>query len=287
MSPLTKLFVVLLVIFSMLLTAATVVFVARTQNYQESSKQREAALDEANAKAARATADANAARDQAARAVSQGNAQVEALNQRINDLNRQLGEKGVQAADLSNKVQIQALALTQATEGQKAAQDLAAKLQDQSSTLRTTVDKLTQDNADLTSSNSDLTNKLEVTTRDMRFYKEQLAEAQKNLDRYAARLQNLGVQPGDVTGQPAAPTPAISGTIQDKRDIGGVPYATINVGASDSVTKGMQFNVVDSSRGLFLGKLTVDTVEPREASGRLEGPRVNEIQRGNEVKTQL
>ena len=35
------------------------------------------------------------------------------------------------------------------------------------------------------------------------------------------------------------------------------------------------------------GYLTVDRVEDREATGRLEGPRIDDMKPGNEVRTQL
>ena len=81
------------------------------------------------------------------------------------------------------------------------------------------------------------------------------------------------------------PTIALDGVVRDKTVIGGVPYATISIGSADQVQKNMQFKVVDHDR--FLGYLTVDTVEPHEATGRLEGPHVNDIKSGVEVKTQL
>ncbi len=56
---------------------------------------------------------------------------------------------------------------------------------------------------------------------------------------------------------------------------------------SSSGATGMRFNVIDPQRGDFLGYLTVDRVEDREATGRLQGPRLGEIRAGNEVRTQL
>ena len=49
----------------------------------------------------------------------------------------------------------------------------------------------------------------------------------------------------------------------------------------------MEFKVVDRATGNFLGTLTVDTVEPNEATGRLFGPSVAAIRPGVEVRTQL
>jgi len=75
--------------------------------------------------------------------------------------------------------------------------------------------------------------------------------------------------------------------VREKSDIGGVTYATISVGSADDVVKGMRFAVIDRDRGVFLGYLTVESVEPNESTGRLEGPNVAEMKAGNEVRTQL
>jgi hypothetical protein len=84
---------------------------------------------------------------------------------------------------------------------------------------------------------------------------------------------------------PAAP--AINGVIRAVKPIGGIPYATISVGSADGVAKGMEFKVVNRGTGDFLGILTVDSVDLNESTGRLSGPRTNDIRSGAEVKTQL
>ena len=74
--------------------------------------------------------------------------------------------------------------------------------------------------------------------------------------------------------------------IRSTRQIANLPYATISVGSSDNVAKGMEFKVIDRDQGKFLGTLTVDSVEPNESTGHLNGPRVGDIKPGTEVRTQ-
>ncbi|MCC6424561.1 MAG: hypothetical protein IT447_13890 [Phycisphaerales bacterium] len=288
MSALTKLFVVLLVVCSMLLTASVVVFVNKVENFAQTNKQLDAQLSEARRLKEQAQADLSASNVRAEEAIAQASRQIGDKNTQINALQQKVAEQGVQVADLSSKVQLQALALTQATEGQKAAQDMAGRLHDQTGTLRTTLDQLTKNNSDLNATVSDLTNKLEVTTRDLRFTREQLTEAQNKSEKLAAKVRDLGGNPSQLASAGTkAGAPAINGVVRDVRTIEGVPYATISVGSSDNVTKGMQFNVIDRDHGVFLGILTVDTVEPNESLGRLEGPRTGDIRTGSEVRTQL
>jgi len=98
----------------------------------------------------------------------------------------------------------------------------------------------------------------------------------------AAEASARGAEEPGVT--PATP---INGVIRDKKNVNGVIFATISVGSQDQVTKNMVFNVIDREQGDFLGYLRVDRVEPNEAIGRLDGPKVADIKPGNEVRTQL
>ena len=66
---------------------------------------------------------------------------------------------------------------------------------------------------------------------------------------------------------------------------GNKPWASITIGSKDMVEKGMKFNVVNGSE--FLGYLTIQTAEPTEAAGVLEGPKVEKVKSGDLVKTQL
>ena len=102
-------------------------------------------------------------------------------------------------------------------------------------------------------------------------------------------------QKGGPTGGTSSGTPAgteitadvpINGVVRSVDIIGGKKYATISVGSSDMVKKGMRFNVINRVGGEFLGFLTVDSVQPNEAIGQLEG-KVDKVQAGVEVKTQL
>jgi hypothetical protein len=126
-----------------------------------------------------------------------------------------------------------------------------------------------------------------VTEKERRYLAEQLTEAQNASQRATAQLKDLGVQPGQTTQGLKAGAPAINGVISGVQPINGVPFATINVGSAQSVSKGMEFNIIDRPTGTFLGILTVDSVEQNEAVGRLRGPHVDQIKQGNEVRTQL
>ena len=143
-------------------------------------------------------------------------------------------------------------------------------------------------NSDLNLSVSDLTNKLEVADRERTNFQEELAEAKTQSENYVKIIKDLGGNPNGVGGVAAnLGAPPINAVVRDTRSINGIPYATISVGSADSVTKGMEFNVIDRDHAQFLGKLTIDSVQPNEATGRLDGPGINSVHSGTEVRTQL
>ena len=178
------------------------------------------------------------------------------------------------------------------SEALKASEDTKSKLEEMVAGLRSANDQDLQQAAQSSQQISDLTNKLEVTERERRFATEQLEEMRNQTAKLSAAVQEMGRNPREILASIApgaaavSPAPCINGVVRDVRTIAGLPYATISVGSADGVAKGMVFNVVDRA-GAFLGKVTIDTVELNESTGRVIGPKVDQIAKGVEVKTQL
>jgi hypothetical protein len=76
----------------------------------------------------------------------------------------------------------------------------------------------------------------------------------------------------------------LRGVIKETRTINQTLYGTISIGSAHNVQKGMRFKVVND--GNFLGYLTVDFVDAGEAVGHMDGPSLNQIRKGSEVRTQ-
>jgi hypothetical protein len=287
LSPLTKLFVVLQVILSIALTAAVVVYVSKEDVQKQS-------LDAARTQAAQAQSEAdqartamNAAENQLKSVQAQMNQQATAANTNLTAAQQQIGDLNVQLAKANTSNATQALQITQLTEGLKAATATTANLNETVAGLRQASDEAVKRAAEASATISDLTNRLQVTEAERRNFAEQLAEQQKQAMALSRALQDAGRNPQDVIAgrtQPRAAGVNINGVIREKRDIAGVPYATISVGAADDVQRGMEFKVVQGDQ--FLGTLTVDSVEQQEATGRLAGPRVDAITPGVQVRTQ-
>jgi len=167
--------------------------------------------------------------------------------------------------------------------------------QAQNGVQQTTIGKMRDDESTLQKQNNDLNlavsklnNQLDVTERQRRNYAEENTQLSSDLKTAQDFIHSRGLDAGQAAAV-VNPTPSIPliGVIRDKKLIGGVPYATISIGSADAVQKNMQFKVVDTDSNQFLGYLTVDSVEPHEATGRLSGPHPEAVRSGVEVRTQL
>ncbi len=288
MSPLTKLFVVLLVILSLLTTSAVVVFVNQVENYsaQLNTAKTQVTSMRTDLESAQAALAAAQAREQST--ISQSQQQVEQLRQSMNQFQQRINDLAAQNADLTSRMALQSADLTRVTESLKAAQDQNGKKDEMIAQLRTTNDDRLKQNVELNTTVTELTNNLQVTERERRYLAEQLTESKRLNDRQGAMLRDAGISPKMASAAgTGAGAPPINGVIRSTSSIAGVPYASISVGSNDGVTKGMEFKVVDRPTGDFLGILTVDSVEPTESTGRLSGPGLKRIKPGVDVKTQL
>jgi hypothetical protein len=290
LSTLTKIFIVLLVVLSLVLAAATVTFVTTIGNQRAAA---DAALQEQKnqtAAANRAKEAADSARASAETARQADVQRIETLSQQTRQIAQVINDRDVKNAELQNRLAIAAADITRLTDSVKALQDQNSKQSDQIAQMNQARDQALTQAAQMSMSISELTNKLEVTERERRFLAEQLEQNRQDNTKLGAALRDLGQDPAVVVaGTPgkAGGAPKINGVVRDVRTIANVPYATISVGSADGVTKGMEFKIVDRNSGNFLGLLTVDTAEPNEAVGRITGPRVAEVHPGVEVRTQL
>ncbi len=288
MSPLTKIFVALHVILSVMLTAGLVVFVNRMENFQQTNASLKAMNTVQTARAETADANAAAVRASAERDRNAAMATIETIRGTVNALQGQISDRDVRLAENASTLAQLASASTKTAQALAASEDQKAKQGEQIVALRSTVDDLTKKNSEQSVAISDLTNKLEVSGRELKFSNEQLVESKEQGDRLSKQLRELGVT---AENAPAigtrASAPPINAVVRGVKQIEGVTYATISVGSAENVIKGMVFNVIDRSKGEFLGVMTIDQVDSHEATGRLDGPKIAQVQVGAEAKTQL
>jgi len=289
LSTLTKIFVALLVIVSLLQTAGLVVYVSNNATAADALKTATARVTTLEAESQRLSSDLTAAKAAGDKSYELMTQQIEFKRQGDNENKQKLAERDARVAELNSRLTLTQADVARLTEALKGSEDTKGKLQEQMVALRTSNDQNLTNAAQMSQTISDLTNKLDVTERERRWVSEQLEEARNQTAKLSGALKDAGIEPSRVlaidTGVRAG-APAINGVIREVRKIGPLDYATISLGSSDNVSKGMEFNIVDRGTGAFYGKLTVDSVEPNEAAGRLTGNRVPEVRAGMEVRTQ-
>ena len=287
MSALTKLFVVLLIICSLLLAAGVVVFVNRTEEFVKAEQTSKAQIAQLNERLTTAQNDANVARARESKAADDNLKLVGTLRDEANSAKRAADDRAGEVTKKEAEIAVLSAALSEASSALKVAQTNLSSLSGQYNALVKDHDKTRAENAELVGANTDFQKRLE--------------EAQRELDYQLERVQQLttelasaqrGMAPGGITSnarprQAAAAPPRVNGVIRDIKDVDGVKYATISLGTADKVQKGMEFNVIDRDANQFLGKLTVETVDQNESFGRLEGPKASDIKQGHAVVSEI
>lgn len=284
MSVLTKLFVVLHAVVSLMLASGIVVYVNKTENFSTRNQALVASEARATARAMAAEQEAIAARGDAdakrleseARALAYRSA-LEAKTGEVSGIQAQL----VAAQTAQTKAEDEARAANLAAQGslktveaqQKVINDTAAKL--------TNVEKLYTETQTRVAQLTQETDSMRATIRRLRedvvARDEQIEDMRKNMGRAVAGAD--AVQAGGREN-----VLNLRGVVKAKRTINGTEYATISLGSADNVTKGMKFKVIN--RNNFLGYLVVDTVDANESVGHLEGPNLAQVGPGSEVRTQ-
>lgn len=287
MSALTKVFVVLHVVLSMLLTAGLIVFVNRSEDFRAKDTALQNKLDIAVKDKSLADAELQRARTDLLDKLNAATNELENARHANDDAQATISSLNTKVADLTSQAALSAAAQTTTADALKVAQTQNQTMQGNFAQLRQSQDALQKQYIEASMQITDLQNKLDVTERQRRYLAEQVtqltSENSRQADLIHKNIPAIENRNGAILNP--SPTIALDGVVRDKTVIAGVPYATISIGSADAVQKNMQFKVIDGDQ--FLGYLTVDSVEPHEATGRLEGPHVDAVHQGVEVKTQL
>lgn len=288
MNILTKLFVVLLTLTSIILAAGVLTFVNRVaplqaalkssqQQYQIAESGRQgllAALAAKDLQLQSKTKDVDAA-------VSQAASTVAALGKDIDAKDASLAANTAKIASLEAQLASANASVKAMADQQAVIQNLlvdARKSLDDSQLKLTSSEKLGADQAA----------RIEVLTKQYNFATEQLSDAKSRLDKVSLMAKEAGVNVASVdTYQTTASPTGVNGIIRSRRTINGREYATISIGTRDRVAKGMKFNIMDKASGKFLGQVTIDVVDENESMGHIDADNGNlsSIGAGNEVRS--
>jgi len=286
LSALTKLFIVLLVVCSLLLTAALVVFVNQHESYVTAINKHKDRIEQLTRDKNALGNQISAAKDEVSHyATEMAKAKADA-QKKIDDLTAAARTMDVENNKLTARISVLDASVTDLTNALKLSQAAIGDLQKRYDSLIADADKIRTNNAELAGANADFQKRLDVLERERRLLVEQMTQLKKDFDLARAQLQEHNIPLESVTAK-KVPAPNLKGVIREKQaGSDGVVYATISLGSADQVKKGMQFYVISQSME-FLGKITIETVDTGESFGRLEGPRIADVQKDCQVLSQL
>jgi hypothetical protein len=270
---LTKIFVVLLSVFSIAFTSIAVAFVARTANWRETAERYKEHAQ---------IADTNLRHAHAAHA-----AEIATLRDDGRELQRRIGDLEVQLQGARTEVaQVRAdLAQAQSEKSSVEAinRGLLAQLQ-VADTARSEYqrqrDSLEQRNIELERRGVDLNDRVNELTAQLAVLLEQKRQYEQQINILRTENEKLSQAHGG-TGRPiafespegaaipgvTAVTPVSASAIRGRvREIEG-DLITLSVGSADGVKKDMVF--VIHREGTYVGDVKISAVEPNQAAGRL------------------
>lgn len=277
MHPLTKVFVVLMTVLSIVLVSMVVPFVANTENYRD---QREAAMSRA------AAAEANAAVAQASSDASRSelNAQIDEI-QKLLTAQRTLNDslKGELATERGNLERTRAdLVRTQADIANlTAANAQFAKIQDdhQKELAMRREENLKQARQiiEIETSNNDQSSSVATLRRQLRLAQENLIKTQEELSEATSALVKIPVEvrnqylsagvSADTDNSFNADVVTV-GQVSDVKQAGETTLVQLNIGRNGGVKERMRFVV--SRDGQYLGTIVVMTVDEQAAVARVK-----------------
>jgi len=286
LSALTKVAVALLVVASLMLSAGVVVFVNKVDHFQTTLDTTKSSFQKEQAAHADTRAQLAAANTELLSQAKDANARLAALQTELTTAQATAqAARGEVAAREQEKKAIE-VAMQNMVSVQKGLQDQLAASSQQVTELRGFRDKLVGERHELNVQLTDALAKVEALDRQRKNAEERAASARAEADTAMGKLADLGYGNGRAvpnrTNRGAEP---LEGVVNGVFNAGGKQWASISLGSKANVEKGMRFNVVNNNE--FLGYLTVQTTEPDEAAGVLEGPGVTKVKQGDQVKTQL
>ena len=286
MSSLTKVFVGMLVVLSLLLAAASVTFLNTIPNYGTRIAELDASLKAAESRVNSARSEFTAKETAQTEQLASLNNELSRLQSQVSSLQTQLGT--AEADKAAAQVRLASAQSTAAIASQALAANnsVLEQFQQQIATLRdenlTRVGESTQLQARL----AQVENELTFAERALRAAQEESAQAARNQSDYESLIRELGGD--DALARLGSVAPEINAVIVERTNIGGGngrPYATISVGREDDVRPGNQFAVFDQgSNGNFLGFIRIEEVDDGQAFGLLQGPNIGQIDAGDVVR---
>ncbi len=283
MSVLTRVFVVVLVVLSLLLSAAAVTFLNTIPGLQADLETSKEAIAIANATAARSTTAADTRVSNARREVDELVNRLNSAQTDVGSLRAQLDETRAEAARLQSQLALEQATVSATAQAVTVTTQQYDALQQQLASLRGETSQITEQYGATQAQLNQVQNELTFTRRALRAEQEKIAELTAMNGRMKSALGSLGMNSDAIPANLGAKD--VNGIITGRTELENGPYAQISIGSEDDVRTGMELAVFDDRTGALLGLMTVEEVDNKTAFGSLRGDRVGEIARSDRVRT--
>jgi len=279
LNGLTKAFVVLVTILSVVLVALIVPFVANTENHRQKVAEIETRLALANQKASLKQNEIEAVASQAAEEISKLKAEVTLLTSRITSLTSDLARAENEALTQRTRNAQTTSQLNVLTAASKQYADITAALQKELNERRSETVELQTRLIELSRRNNDLEEQGNTLNRTVRHAQEQMTTLEEEVRKYNEMIQRLpadvrrqlaaGTQEQTASGnQPFVPSMSIRGTVTAVEKRLDDTFVQVNVGSRDGVEANMKFWVHRGEQ--FIGTLVITRVDAGVAAGRMQ-----------------
>lgn len=272
MSALTKIFIVLLVLFSIAFTSMTVSIVAESTNWKDTALKykEQARISDTNLRheIAASAAQLASALDEARsniEEIGRLEAEVEKARHSANGFQAQLAktESDKSSADAMNRGLMAQLQLVQAS---------SDEYREQRTNLERRAIDVQRRNIDLNDRVNELTEHVDVLLEQRRHFEQQINILRNENDRMARGRSAYGSQTfedpaGAAISNVVALAPVAARAIRGHVTEVGGNFVTVSVGSADGVKMGMIFVIHRGDQ--YVGDLTVTVVDPNQCAGRL------------------
>jgi len=275
LSVLTKVFVVLVTILSVMLVTVTVPFVANVENHRGQRDDALAAKAATEELALLRQSELSALQNNQSQLVTQLKAQSENLITQINLLTQKLANAEASSQSQSARnTQLEADWARLTAANQQHAQIITELQSELTERREQTVSQQTR-MIQLADRNNELESQLDALTRQVRRVRENLtqlqeqnAELEGKLSRLPPEIQTLIKDDESVDTEPFIPETPIRGYVTAVEQLQNETFVQVDVGSNDGVEPNMKFMIHRDNR--FLGTLIITAVDLQEAAGRVE-----------------
>lgn len=271
LSILSKIAVVFVALFAVVLVAMTTTFVARTENWKEKYEKEAANRQAADSTASLRQTQINALQDKESQRVAELKGEVARLNEQLTARLTELAAARTEAQAAKNQIVKTEGDLSRLTAASTLATEMNSMMKVELDQRREALIGAQTKLIQLNDRNTELESQVETLSRQGKRLAEQLQMQEERFTQDIARIRT-GQTSGNATDALTStveivPSHAIRGQITDSKKIDDNLFVEINVGKRDGVENNTKFIIHRGNN--FLGTLVVTKVDAKTAAGRV------------------